>query len=180
MRKINVDPFDKQSILKAVEELDEYYQELECKCVKLVSKMADHGAEIARVIIQALPYSTDDLASKIYAFYDEKEKCAFIKADSKHAVFVEFGTGLVGEGTYTNSDYLAVAEKFGWQGYDVGGFGGREFYTKDGRRGWITVMNNGHYYFTEGQEAKHFMDNAGRDLVENFEDYVRGVFKNND
>lgn len=55
MKKINVDPFDKQSILKAVEELDEYYQELESKCVKLVSKMADHGAEIARVIVQALP-----------------------------------------------------------------------------------------------------------------------------
>ncbi len=180
MKRINVDPYDKASIVKAVEELDEYYEELEKNCKKLVLSLAEHGADVARAIVESLPYSTDDLASKITAYYDAKNKCAFIKADSEHAVFVEFGTGLKGEGTYPNADYLAIAQQFGWQGYDVGGLKGREFTTKDGRRGWITIMNDGNYYFTEGQEAKHFMDNAGRDIVEHFEDYVREVFKNND
>lgn len=179
MRQINVDPFDKTSVLKAVEELDEYYAELEEKCKKLVVNLAEHGAEIARAIVEALPYSTDDLTRNIYAYYNAKEKCAYLKADSEHAVFVEFGTG-IGEGTYTNEDYLALAEQFGWQGYYTGGEKGRQFETKDGRTGWVTMMNDGHFYFTEGQEAKHFMDNAGRDMVEHFEEYVREVFKNND
>ncbi len=37
-------------------------------------------------------------------------------------------------------------------------------------------MNNGQYYFTEGQEAKHFMDDAFRSIIENFEDTVQQVF----
>lgn len=176
-KKIEIDPFDKRSIAKAINELDNYYEQLEEKCKKLVLKLAEHGAEVAKATIASLPYSTGDLLNNIYAVYDEKNHCAMLKADSDHAVFVEFGTGLVGEGTYPNSEYLSLAEQFGWQGYLVGGEENQEFLSTTGRWGWITIMNNGKVYFTEGQEAKHFMDDAGKAIQEQFETLVQQVFK---
>lgn len=173
---IKIDPYNNKSIKNAIKELEVYQKHLEERCKRLVIELANQGAEIAKATIAGLPYSTGDLESSIYAIYDEQSHCAMIKADNEHAVFVEFGTGIVGEGTYPNSDYLAVAQHFGWQGYYVGGENGYEFTTKDGRQGWITKMNNGQYFFTEGQEAKHFMDDAFHSVVENFEDTVRQVF----
>lgn len=177
-KKIEIDPFDKCSVENAISELNDYYEQLEERCKRLVMKLAEYGAEVAKAIIVDLPYSTGDLENSIFAIYDEKEHCALLKADSEHAVFVEFGTGLIGEGTYTNSDYLAVAEENGWEGYFVGGDEGCEFLSSTGRYGWVTVMNNGKYYFTEGQEAKHFMDDASRAMQEKFNEIVQQVFKN--
>lgn len=173
---IKIDPFDNKSVKTAIKELEQYQKQLEKRCKQLVVELANHGVEIAKATIAGLPYSTGDLESSIYAIYDEKSRCAMIKADSEHAVFVEFGTGIAGEGTYPNSDYLSIAQQFGWQGYYVGGENNCEFTTKNGQQGWITKMNNGQYFFTEGQEAKHFMDDAFRSIVEGFEDTVRQVF----
>lgn len=175
-KTISIDPFDNKSLENAVKEIELYYAQLEARCKKLVEELASHGVEVAKAAIAGLPYSTGDLEGSIYAIYDEQLHCALVKADNEHAVFVEFGTGIVGEGTYPNSDYLAIAQQFGWQGYYVGGEKGYEFTTKEGRQGWITEMNNGQYYFTEGQEAKHFMDDAFRSIIGNFEDTVQQVF----
>lgn len=175
-RTIKVDVFDKVSILEAVEALESYYEELEAKVKKLCIMLADIGVEVAKISVVSLPYSTGDLESSIYSIYDDRNQCALVKADNEHAVFVEFGTGLVGEGTYTNEDYLSLAEQYGWQGYYVGGFEGKEFTSSTGREGWITIMNDGKVRFTEGQEATHFMDNAGRAIEREFKDAVRVVF----
>jgi len=175
-RTISIEPFNTKSVTKAIEELETYQRQLEIRCKRLVIELANHGVEVAKATIVGLPYSTGDLESSIYAIYDEKSHCAMIKADSEHAVFVEFGTGIIGEGTYTNSDYLSLAQQFGWQGYYVGGENGCEFTTKEGRQGWITKMNNGQYFFTEGQEAKHFMDDAFHSVIENFEKTIQQIF----
>lgn len=175
-KTIKIDPFDNKSVKAAIKELEQYQKQLEERCKQLVIELANHGADVAKATIAGLPYSTGDLESSIYAIYDEKTHCAMIKADNEHAVFVELGTGIVGEGTYPNSEYLSIAQQFGWQGYYVGGENGCEFTTKDGRQGWITKMNNGQYFFTEGQEAKHFMDDAFHSVVESFEDTVRQIF----
>lgn len=175
-RKIEIDVFDKHSIIEAIEKLEDYYDELENKCKQLVVLLADYGVEVAKLSLVALPYSTGDLESSIFSIYDEKNQCALVKADNEHAVFVEFGTGIVGEGTYPNEKYLSLAEQYGWQGYYVGGEEGKEFTTKAGREGWITIMNNGQIRFTEGQEAKHFMDDAVIGMSEMFKEAVRQVF----
>lgn len=177
MKKINIDIFDKHSILDAIDEISDYYNELEEKCRTLKKMLADIGVDVAKTTVIALPYSTGDLSSDIYSIYDEKNECALIVADSEHAVFVEFGTGVMGEGTYPNDDYYGIAEQNGWQGYYVGGFEGKEFTTKSGREGWITVMNDGKVRFTEGQEATHFMSDTGESIRDEFVNVVRQVFE---
>lgn len=177
---IKIDPFDRYSAKDAIRQLEQYKKNLELKVKELLTTLAEHGASVAKASVEGLPYSTGDLESSIYAIYDEQTHTAMIKADNEHAVFVEFGTGLIGEGTYPNADYLTLASQFGWQGYFVGGEQMCEFETKSGRQGWITMMNNGQYFFTEGQSAKHFMDDAVRAICEEYEETVKRVFSGDD
>ena len=169
--EITVNVFDKKSIKKAIKELEDYKKRLVEKQNELVKALAEHGVEVAKSTIIGLPYSTGDLELSIFAVYNSKTNSAIIKADNEHAVFVEFGTG-IGKDSYPNPDLI---NEIGWD-YFTGGEKGWQFTTKDGRDGWIIYANNNEYYFTEGQQAKHFMDNAVNSIIEQYPQMAKKVF----
>lgn len=90
---ISLDP---TSISQAISQLQEYQRSFESKLDELCRRLAEIGLETA---VAAVPVDTGDLKSSI--FMERRGNAEYVVvADNDHAAFVEFGTGVVGQGTY--------------------------------------------------------------------------------
>lgn len=104
-----------ESIDKAIQELYEFQNDLQLMCEELARKLVSDGVEIARMKIVAMDaVFTGDLWRSIQGVYFEEEHCGVIFTDAPHALFVEFGTGIVGE----NGPHHPWQEAYGWR-HDV-------------------------------------------------------------
>lgn len=99
--KIVVNVFSQKSIENAIKGLQSYQDYLTYKCQLLAEKLAERGVEIARVQVAELDaIFTTELLSSIHSEYKGSVKGGgvwAVVADSSHAVFVEFGTGVIGK-----------------------------------------------------------------------------------
>ena len=99
--KIVVNVFSQKSIEDAIKGLQSYQDYLTYKCQLLAEKLAERGVEIARVQVAELDaIFTTELLSSIHSEYKGSVKGGGVWAvvvDSSHAVFVEFGTGVIGK-----------------------------------------------------------------------------------
>ena len=159
--KIVVNAFSQKSVEDAIKALQSYQDYLTYKCQQLAEKLAEKGVEIARVQVAELDaVFTSELLSSIHAEYRGTTKNGgvwAVVADSSHAIFVEFGTGVIGKANpYTGT----LPEGVKWE--YASGKTIRQL--SDGRYGWFYKGTDGNWYFTEGMPSRPFMYNTANEL----------------
>ncbi len=153
-KTISMNCLSQSSIQNAIKQLRSYQDSLTYKCQLLAEKLAENGVEIARLQLADLDaIFTTELISSIHAEYKGSVKGGGIwevVAGTDHAMFVEFGTGIVGK----RSPYPGnLPEGVDWQ--YASGKTIRQL--ADGRYGWFYQDDNGEWWFTEGMPSRPFM-----------------------
>lgn len=158
-----------ESINNALEQLEIYKEQFEAKKHMMMEAIVARGVQIVKEELQDLVYSqpgqefrTNALIESIRGEYDPQTNTGRIWTDNYYAPFVEFGTGVVGEGSPHPE-----AGVHGWQ-YDYKG------------RGW-----EGWFYFndrvdrvlhTRGYQSRPFMYNSRKRLESEIPKIVKEVF----
>jgi hypothetical protein len=170
-KTIKVDLNEDKSIRNAIKELKRYKKRVEDRTRKLVQRLTDEGAEIARIkIVNLGAYYSGELLSGVDGYYSPSLNVGFVRVTSDHVAFVEFGTGVKGQNSpHKNGEYLSKAS---W-GYASGA---KIFTTQDGRVGWIYPTDDGGFRFTEGMPSRPFMYETALELQNNFRRIAKEVF----
>jgi hypothetical protein len=159
------------SIQNAIKEIEKYKNSLEYKSRILAEKLAQKGVEIARVQIASLDaIFTGELIESVHSEYKSSIKGGAIfavVADSTHAAFVEFGTGMIGSKT----PYPKLPDGVSWQYAS----GKTIHQLVDGRYGWFYQID-GQWYFTEGMPSRPFMYNTSLELMRQVVKTAKEVF----
>lgn len=152
-KKITI-TLSQKSVQDAISQIKAYQNDLTYKCQLLAEKLAEKGVEIARLQLADLDaIFTTELISSVHAEYKGSQKGGGIwavVAGTDHAMFVEFGTGIVGK----RSPYPGnLPEGVDWQ--YASGKTIRQL--ADGRYGWFYQDDYGEWWFTEGMPSRPFM-----------------------
>ena len=140
---------DEAEINRAIREVKAYKRLFLRKCESLVKELAAQGAEIARVQVAQLDaIYTGDLQNSIGDFFNAKTGVGIIRADTRYAIYVEFGTGVVGrQSPHPNPQ--------GYQ-YDI---------NNHGDEGWVYYDDTAQKWrWTKGFKSRPFMYNTAREL----------------
>ena len=152
---------DEAEIDRAIREVKAYKRLFLSKCENLVKELTAQGAEIARVQVAQLDaIYTGDLRNSIGDYFSTKTGVGIIRADAYYAIYVEFGTGVVGsQSPHPNPQ--------GWQ-YDV---------NAHGDKGWVYYDDeNGQFRWTKGFKSRPFMYNTARELEKKCLEIAQEVF----
>lgn len=160
MRTITFE-LDSKSIGRAVKQVEQYRKDLENACQELVARLTDAGEQIAKLQVISLgAFDTGELESSIIGYYSPSLRAGLVKAGAWHAVFVEYGTGVVGQ-----SNQHPIPE--GWS-YDVSGHGDS---------GWVYKSDrDGNFHWTNGMPSRPFMYNTLRELEQKVGSVADEVF----
>ena len=156
-----------KGINRAIKELNKYKDELNRKCNELIQQLTEYGNEFAKLEVLRLgAFDTGELADSIQGFFDPSSRVGFIRADCWYAVYVEFGTGVVGYGL-TGEPSHPDSAAYGWV-YDV---------NNHGDSGWVYFNDReGKLMRTKGQPSHPFMYNTFRELQQKARDMASTVF----
>lgn len=171
-KKITI-TLSQKSIQDAISQIKAYQNDLTYKCQLLAEKLAEKGVEIARLQLADLDaIFTTELISSVHAEYKGSIKGGGIwaaVAGTDHAMFVEFGTGIVGK----RSPYPGkLPEGIKWQ--YASGKTIRQL--ADGRYGWFYQDGNGEWWFTEGMPSRPFMYYTAQELEKIVVETAKEVF----
>lgn len=174
-KHFKADALSISSIENLKRELQRYRDGLEDKARLIAQRLAEKGVEIARLQITSLDaIFTGDLMRSIHSENLGKQGDSWVfcvATDDESALYVEFGTGMVGkQSPYTGT----LPEGITWE-Y---GSGGHYVTLKDGRYGWFYPGEDGKYYFTEGMPSRQFLTNTAFELENLVLETVREVFAN--
>lgn len=135
-----------RSINRAIREIQIFQQQLNETIDQLVEALTEKGVEVAKLQIAAFEaVDTGELEHSIQGYYSPNLHAGWVYTNAYHAMFVEYGTGIVGEGTYPTTTAN------GWQ-YDINGHG---------EYGWIyRKESDGTFHWTNGYVARPFMLNT--------------------
>lgn len=155
-------------------QLLQYRDDLPTKCKKLVSMLAEQGVEVAKGNIVTLDaIFTGELLNSIHSVDGGTQggKAVFyIVADSKHAAFVEFGTGQLGkEAPYP----YEMPKGLKWN-YNTGK---TIFEISPGQYGWFYPGKDGKWYFTQGMPSRPFLYETSIELMTKISSTAREIFK---
>ena len=136
----------KRGIDYAIREIRHFQTELQQQAMQLVEALTEEGIKVAKMQLASLDaVYTGELEQGIAGYFSPQLRAGFVYTDVFHAMFVEYGTGIVGEGTYP------ATTANGWQ-YDIHGHG---------EQGWIYRNDrDGKFYWTKGFVARPFMLNT--------------------
>lgn len=149
------------SIKKAIRELEQYIVDFDDACHELTRRLTEEGVQIAKMQVVSLgAFDTGELEASIKGYYSPGLRTGFIVAGAPYAVFVEYGTGVVGKaGQHPQPD--------GWA-YDV---------NNHGDSGWVYKSDrDGKFHWTKGMPSRPFMYNTLRELERKAENIAREVF----
>jgi len=91
-------PLSEKGITKAIQEVQAYKAQLEARIKEYLSLLVAEGLEIARAqVVSMAAYDKGELLDSLSGMMYTDGKKGIIFTDCKHAAFVEFGTGVVGE-----------------------------------------------------------------------------------
>lgn len=174
-KKITI-TLSQKSIQDAISRIKAYQNDLTYKCQLLAEKLAERGVEIARLQLADLDaIFTTELISSVHAEYKGSVKGGGIwavVAGTDHAMFVEFGTGIVGK----RSPYPGnLPDGIDWQ--YASGKTIRQL--ADGRYGWFYKDDDGQWWFTEGMPSRPFMYYTAQELEKIVVETAREVFGGN-
>lgn len=138
----------------------------------LAMRLAEKGVDIAQINVAKLDaVFTGELISSIHTQYGGSTKGTaifYVVADSSHAVFVEFGTGQIGqEAPYP----YPFPPGIDWE-YNTGKTI-REI--APGEYGWF-YQRDGKWYFTQGMPSRPFMMETSLELMMLVERTAKEVF----
>lgn len=138
-----------RDIDRAIKEVKAYKQELIEKTRLLTQTLTERGVEVARIQLAQLGAEyTGQLSASMTGYFSPATNAGIIRAGAWYAVFVEFGTGVVGAGS-------PHPNPVGWA-YDVNGHGDN---------GWVYFNENDQmWHWTAGMESRPFMYNTARTL----------------
>lgn len=85
-----------ESVNDAIKQVNAYGKSLERKCEELSKRLVELGVEVAKVTVRK---DTGELESGI-RFEKGLDGEYLLVSEGEYAIFVEFGTGVVGQGTY--------------------------------------------------------------------------------
>ena len=147
---------DVRSINRAIRELEDYTESVKQKIEELVRKLTEEGVRVAAVQVQMLgALDTGELADSFIAFYDEESHVGIIRSTCYYAVFVEYGTGIVGAGAQHPEMNGVWSPAGGWV-YD---------HNSHGEDGWKYVSDrDGKLHWTMGQPSRPFMYETYKEL----------------
>ena len=146
---------------------------LQKKVNLLAQRLAEKGVAIAKSNITTLDaIFTGELLNSIQVRKGGSAKGTaifYVVADSKHAAYVEFGTGQLGlEGGYP----YPFPEGVDWQ-YNTGK---TIFEVEPGQYGWF-YPKDGKWYFTQGMPSRPFFMETSLELMNLVVSTAREVFK---
>lgn len=137
--KISINVFSRSSIQNAKELLMKKADKIDGGTREAVKKLTQIGYEYMMTIVKV---DSGELAESISWEYDEQTNTGRIKVGSSYAIFVEYGTGIVG----ANNPHPKPAP--GWT-YDKNGHG---------EKGWTYWDEKAQKYrWTKGQPASAFV-----------------------
>lgn len=141
-----------KSIEHAIREVKAFRDQLKASCWELVKVLTMEGAEIAKMQVASMEaVFTGELEQSIQGLFFPGERCGFVIAECPYAIYVEYGTGIIGE----SSPHPEAAGK--WD-YDVNGHG---------ISGWVYKSDvDGEFHWTQGFISRPFMYNTLRWLEE--------------
>ena len=136
---------------------------LQKKVNLLAQRLAEKGVAIAKSNITTLDaIFTGELLNSIQVKKGGGAKGTaifYVVADSRHAAYVEFGTGQLGlEGGYP----YPFPEGVDWQ-YNTGK---TIFEISPGQYGWFYPSDDGQWYFTQGMPSRPFMYETSLELMQ--------------
>jgi hypothetical protein len=152
---------DRKEIDRAIKELKQFKAEFLKKCNQLVQELTEQGVDIAKVEVTQLDaVYTGELRNSIEGYFSPTTGVGIIKAGAYYAVYVEFGTGVVGKGSpHPNPN--------GYQ-YDV---------NQHGDEGWVYYDDDsGQFRWTKGFKSRPFMYNTARQLEKECKKIAEEVF----
>lgn len=152
------------SIKSAIKQLEKYKKDLSKKTNLLVEALTAKGIDIAKFNVQNLgAFYTGELEASIGGYFSPSLGVGIIYAGSFYALWVEFGTGLVGQQSpHPEAGALGYV-------YDV---------NSHGSDGW-TYFNerDGKYHFTTGMPSRPFLYLTIKELDAICEKVAKAVFK---
>lgn len=151
----NIDmTLDRASIAHAIQAIKDFRNQLSSAMTHLIETLTERGVEIARaelIMFWNPAYDSGALSESLQAvMLNDKE--GIITTGVMYAVFVEYGTGVVGS-------IQSHPEPNGYD-YDIHGHG---------VDGWVYRGSDGQFHWTAGMPARPFMYNTLRDLQEEAE-----------
>lgn len=173
-KRFKVNILSTSSVERLKNDLMKYQRDMEYKTKLLAERLAELGVEIARVQLADLDaIFTGELTQSIHSEYKGSLKNGVIfavVADSKHSIFVEFGTGVVGK----QDPYpYPFPEGVSWE-YATGKTIRQLI---DGRYGWFYPSGDGKWYFTEGMPSRPFMYNTALELESKIVEIAKEIFR---
>lgn len=149
-----------ESISQAISSLKEYKKTLKYKQAALMKELGEHGFEVMVREIDSypMPYSKDDLINSVS--YECTGRTVTIYNASDHALFVEFGTGIVGSRSPHPHDTIGYH-------YDVNNHGDDGWYYRD----------EGEWQWTKGMPSRPFAHGTYETLRAELIDIVKKVFQ---
>ena len=150
-----------RSIEKAINEVKAYKRQLSEKAAALIKALVEAGVEIAKAQVRELgAVYTGELEESITGFFDPEAGIGIIRAGAPYAIYVEFGTGIVGK----QNPHPAPE---GWK-YDI---------NEHGEKGWYYFNERDQkWHWTKGMVSRPFMYNTLLELQRQVEDIAREVF----
>ena len=135
----------------------------------LVETLAEKGVEIAKANVQKYDaVFTSELLNSIHS-QNGGNAIFYVVCDSNHAMFVEFGTGQMGQ----EMPYpYELPDGVSWE-YNTGK---TIFEVSPGQYGWI-YKKDGKFYFTQGMPSRPFMYETSLELYRIVEKTAKEVFR---
>lgn len=155
---IKLNPKD---IGRVIKDIEKYKRELTEKVNLLIEELTDYGVQVAKAQVRELgAWYTGELESSIEGYFSPSVGVGIIKAGAPYAVYVEFGTGIVGKSQpHPSPD--------NWR-YDINNHGDSGW--------WYFNDNTGRMQWTKGMPSRPFMFNTARKLEEDCKEIAREVF----
>ena len=154
-----------ESIDAAIAEVKKFQKELEEQLSELARYLTNYGQYEASMQLVAMDaYFTGELSSEgIQAYYDKEHHCGVIYTDKPYAMYVEFGTGFVGE---MSEHHPLQGTEIGWV-HDINEHGPKGWWYPAPWGWWIpeTGKHAGESMaWTDGMPSRPFMYNTLRTL----------------
>lgn len=159
IKSIDIDILDPDSVQNAIDEIRKLNTDLKNALRMYCEELAKDGVEIAKIEIEGLgAIDSGDLHNHIYHEYQPESNAAFVYAVEEYAIFVEFGTGVVGKG----SNHPALPPNY------------KHDHNEHGESGWLYKTDEQHAVchakdgtplgWTKGMPSRPFMYNTFKKL----------------
>lgn len=158
---------DVSSIAQAIQEVEKYKEDLVKAVDDLVRQLTEDGVRVASVNVQRLgALDTGELSDSFWGSFDETSHTGILRTDCWYAVFVEYGTGIVGAGSpYTGSfmpGSVSVTNPYTGKSYTYGAYD----QNGHGDQGWWYISErDGKMHWTKGQPSRPFFYQTYMELM---------------